>query len=230
MVFISPKQIVVEFLKHRLTDPRSRAETSQTEEFNGNGSTTDFSLTPSSGSMSCITAVTVDGSAVNKWDDYYIDFQNQEVIFYTAPGAGTNNVDITYKKGSTNWIYPDKAKTSLGATSFPRLNVLLVGGIGERLGQYNSNIESVLHFQVDIWTKENYIATISSVKYEGDKLAEYLGYQVIKAFEDHINDIHPQLYNFRLLSQPRDMGFNIEYQCFHVIVEFELKAIDAGES
>lgn len=228
MVFISPKQIVVEVLRHRMTDPRSRAETPQTEEFNGGGTT--FSLTPTSGSVSCITGITVDGSAVKKWKDYYIDFQNEKIIFYSATAGGTNNVDISYKRGSTNWIYPDKAKTSLGSTSFPRLNILMVGGPGERLGQYNSNIESVMHFQVDIWTKENYIKTISSVKYEGDKLAEYLGYQVIKVFEDYINDIHPQLYNFRLLSQPRDMGFNTEYQCFHVIVEFELKGIDVGES
>ena len=227
-IFISPKNIIVDFLRRRLVDPRSRAETSQTEEFNGGG--TEFSLTPTSGTMSCITAVTVDSVAQTKWKDYYIDFQNEKVIFYSNTGAGVNNVDITYKRGTTNWIYPDKAKTSLSPTSFPRMNILLVGGSGERLGQYNSNIESVLHFQVDIWAKENYIKTISSVKFEGDKLAEYIGYQVTKAFEDHINDLHPQLYNYALLSPPRDMGFNKEYQCFHVIVEFELKAIDTGES
>ncbi len=227
-MFISPKQIVTEFLRHRMTDPRSRAETSQTEEFNGGGTT--FSLTPSAGSVSCITGITVTGVTQNKWDDYYIDFQNEKVIFYSNTAGGTDNVDITYKRGTTNWIYPDKAKTSLGSTSFPRLNILLVGGSGKRLGQYNSNIESVMHFQVDIWAKENYIKTISSVKFEGDKLAEYIGYQIIKAFEDNIDDLHPQLYNFSLLSPPRDMGFNKEYQCFHVIVEFELKAIDTGES
>ena len=227
-MFISPKQIIVEFLRHRMNDPRDRGETSQTEEFDGGS--TDFSLTPTSGSLSCITGITVDAVAVDKWDDYYLDFQNEKVIFYSNTAGGTNNVDITYNRGTTNWIYPDKAKTSLSSTSFPRLNVLLVGGSGERLGQYNSNIESVMHFQVDIWAKENYIATIDSIKFEGDKLAEYLGYQVVKAFEDHIADLHPQLYNFSLLSPPRDMGFNSEYQCFHVIVEFELKAIDTGES
>ncbi len=227
-MFISTKQIITEFLRHRMTDPRSRAETSQTEEFNGGG--TDFSLTPSGGTLSCITGITVDGSAVDKWKDYYIDFQNEKVIFYSNTPGGTNNVDITYKRGTSNWIYPDKTKTIIGSTSFPRLNILLVGGSGERLGQYESNIESVLHFQVDIWAKENYIKTIDSVKFEGDKLAEYLGYQVTKAFEDYINDLHPQLYNYSLLSPPRDMGFNKEYQCFHVIVEFELKGIDVGES
>jgi len=211
-----------------MTDPRSRAETSQTEEFDGGG--TEFSLTPTAGTMSCITGITVDAVAVNKWSDYYIDFQNEKVVFYSATAGGTNNVDISYKRGTTNWIYPDKSLTSLSSTSFPRLNLLLVGGSGERLGQYNSNIESVSHFQLDIWAKENYIKTIGGVKFAGDKLAEYLGYQVIKAFEDHVDDLHPQLYNFSLLSPPRDMGFNKEYQCFHVIVEFELKAIDTGES
>ena len=227
-MFISPKQIVVEFLRHRLTDPRSRAEASRTEEFNGGG--TDFSLSPSVGSVSCITGITVDGSAVEKWKDYYIDFQNEKVIFYSNTAGGTDNVDITYKQGNSNWIYPDKAKTVLGTTSFPRMNILNVGGPGERLGQYDSNIESVTHFQVDVWAKEDYIATINSVKFEGDKLAEYLGYQIMKAFEDYVSDLHPQLYNVNILSQPRDMGFNVEYQCFHIIVEFELKGIDVGES
>ena len=228
MVFLSPKQIIVEFLRHRMTDPRARAETSQTEEFNGGGKT--FSLTPTAGSVSCITGITVDGSDVEKWKDYYIDFQNEKVIFYSNTAGGTDNVDITYKRGLTNWIYPGKAKSSLGTTSFPRLNVVKVGGVGERLGQYDSNIESALHFQIDVWAKENYIKTINSVKYEGDKLAEYLGYQVTKAFEDYISDLHPQLYNYRLVGSPRDMGFNVEYQCFHIIVEVELKGIDVGES
>ena len=131
MVFISPKQIITEFLRHRMTDPRARAETSQTEEFDGGGKT--FSLTPTAGSVSCITGITVGGTDVEKWKDYYIDFQNEKVIFYSNTAGGTDNVDITYKRGTTNWIYPGKAKSSLGTTSFPRLNVVKVGGVGERL-------------------------------------------------------------------------------------------------
>jgi len=226
-VFISPKNVLVDFLRHRLTDPRARAESTNTEEFNGGG--TEFTLTPPSGSISCITAITVDGSAQTKWKDYYIDFQNKKVIFYSATGAGTNNVDITYKYGSTNWIYPDKARETLSRTSFPRINILVVGGTGGRLGQYNSDVESVMHFQIDVWTKENQPQTINSVKYEGDKLAEYLAHQIMVAFRANEDDLHPELYNYTPIGIPRDLGFNQEMECFHVIVEVELKGINVSE-
>ncbi len=227
-MFISPKQVLTEFYRHRLTDPRARAEATTTEEFNGGS--TDFSLTPPSGSVSCITGITVDGSSVDKWVDYYIDFQNEKVIFYSNTASGTNNVDIAYKYGTSNWIYPDKAKITLSKTSFPRINILSIGGPGFRLGQYNSNMQTNTRFQMDIWVKEDYIATISSVKFSGDKLAEYIGFQLLKAFEDNENDLFNQLYNYNLLSGPRDMGFNEEYQAFHIVVEVELEAIDGGES
>lgn len=228
MVFISPKNVVVDFLRNRLTDPRSRAETSQTEEFNGGS--TDFSLTPTSGTMSSITSVTVDGTLQTKYEHYWIDWQNQKVIFYSNTAAGTDNVDITYKRGSTNWIYPDKAKKTLSKTAFPRMNVLVVGGAGARLGQYNSNVESLTHFQIDVWAKENQPQTIDSVKYEGDKLGEYLAHQIMKAFRAYENDLHPELYNYTPVGIPRDMGFNKEMECFHTIVEVELKGIDVSEA
>ena len=227
MVFISPKNIIVDFLRHRLTDPRARAEDSRTEEFNGGGAT--FSLTASVGKMSCITAVTVDGTTQIKWADYYIDFQNQKVIFYSNTAGGTNNVDITYKQGTSNWIHADKVRESLSRTAFPRMNVLVVGGTGERLGQYNSNIQSVIHFQVDVWAKENQKQTISSVVYANDKLSEYFAYEVTKAFRAYVDDLHPALYNYTLLGTPRDLGYNQEMQCFHTVVEFELKGIDVSE-
>ncbi len=227
MVFISPKNIIVDFLRRRLTDPRNRAETSQIEEFNGGS--TDFQLSPTTGTMSCITSVTVDAVEQTKWKHYYIDFQNQKVIFYSNTAGGTNNVDITYKRGATNWIYPDKAKETLSKTAFPRMNILVVGGSGARLGQYNSNVESTIHFQIDIWTKENQEHTISSVVYEGDKLAEYFAYEVTKAFREYEDNLHPALYNYTLLGTPRDLGFNQEMECFHKIVEVELKGIDVSE-
>lgn len=228
MVFISPKNILVDFLRNRLTDPRSRAENSTTEEFNGGGTT--FSLSPPSGTMSCITSVTVDSVTQTKWRDYYIDFQNQKVIFYSATGSGTNNVDITYKYGTTNWIYPDKAKKTLSLTSFPRMNVLVVGGSGERVGQYNSDVESLTHFQIDIWTKENQVFTISSVKYEGDRLAEYFGHQIMAAFRSYEDDLHPALYDYTPIGVPRDLGFDQNMECFHTIVETEMKGINQGEA
>jgi hypothetical protein len=226
-IFISPKNILTEFLRRRLVDPRSRAEDENTETFDGGS--TSFSLTPSSGTMSCITSVTVDDVEQTKWAHYYIDFQNQKVIFYSNTASGTDNVSITYKQGTTNWIYPDKAKNTLSKTSFPRINVLVVGGTGGRLGQYNSDVESVMNFQIDIWTKENQIFTIDSVKYEGDKHTEYIAHQIMAAFRSYENDLHPELYNYTPIGIPRDLGFDKEMQCFHSIVEVELKGINVSE-
>jgi len=227
MVFISPKNVIVDFLRHRLTDPRARAEASNTEEFNGGS--TDFSLTAPTGTVSCVTLVTVDGATQTKWRDYRWDQQNQKVIFYSNTAAGTNNVDITYKHGTTNWVYPDKARESLSKTAFPRINALVVNGTGARVGQYNSNVQSVIHFQIDIWSKQGQIFTIDSVKYEGDKLTEYIAHQIMAAFRNYENDLHPELYDYIPIGIPRDMPFNKEMQCFHTIIEVELKGIDVSE-
>ena len=228
MVYISPKNVIVDFLRNRITDPRARAETSQTELFDG--AATSYQLTPTAGTMSCIEEVSVSDVAQTKWEHYYIDWQNQKVMFYYTPAAGTENVSIKYKRGTKNWIYPDKAKIKLSATAFPRLNVLVVGGTGARLGQYNSDIESSIHFQIDIWTKEDQPFTIDGMKYSGDKLAEYLAHQVTRSFRAYENDIHPELYNYTLVGIPRDMGFDTEIECFHNIVEVELKGINVSES
>lgn len=228
MVFISPKNVLVDFLRNRLTDPQSRAETSQTQQFDGGS--TDFQLVPTSGTMSCIVSVSVGGTLQVKYKHYWIDWQNQKVIFYKNTASGTDNVEIIYKRGSTNWIYPDKAKETLSKTSFPRINLLVVGGTGERVGQYTSDIESAPHFQIDIWSKENQVFTVDLVKYEGNTLAEYLGHQIMAAFRNYENDLHPELYNYTALGIPRDMGFNQEMQCFHTIVEVEMKGINIGEA
>lgn len=132
-MFISPKDIVMEFLRTKLTDPRARAEATNTETFDGGS--TDYSLTPTVGKMACITAVAVNSVTQNKWTDYYIDIQNQKIVFYSTTPAGTGNVSITYKQGTTNWIWPDKAKETLTIASFPRISIMKVSGSGKRIGQ-----------------------------------------------------------------------------------------------
>lgn len=227
-MYINPKEIITDFLRSKLEDPRSRAEDTNTETFDGGG--TEFSLTATTGSVQCITSVSVDGTTQTKWKHYYIDHQNQKVIFFSNTASGTDNVEIFYKQGTTNWIYPDKPKKTLSATSFPRINIISIGGTGERLGQYNSDMESVENFQLDIWTKEDQIFTIDSVKYSGDRLGTYIAYQITKAFKESMEDLHPALYNYSILSTPRDMGFDSELQCYHKIVEIELRGINIGET
>ena len=227
MDFISPKDIIVEFLRVHMTDPRARAEALKTNTFDG--AVTSFTLAPTTGRTAyCLTSVKVGGVEQKKYTDYYFNEQDQKVIFYIAPVAGTLNVAIIFKEGTSNWVYPDKAKESLSTTSFPRISIMKVAGAGKRLGQYNSNVETVSQFQIDIWVKEDYVATLGSIKYAEEKLAEYLAYQILNAFKLYEADLFSQLYNYTLLSGPRDLGFDKTYQCFHEIVEVELKSIDSG--
>lgn len=226
MPTISPKDIIVDFLRSNLVDPRSRAEASKLEEFNGGG--TDFTLTPPTGSLSAVTLVTVDAVTQVKWQDYRIDFQNQKVIFFSTTPAGVNNVDITYKHGTSNWIFPDKPLISLSLSSFPRISVLSVDGTGERLGQFNSDVQSTILYQIDLWAGEDFIATIETVKYSGDKLAEYFGLKAIEAFRKNVDDVHPPLYNYRP-GYLRDLPYDDNLQIHHKLFEVEFNSINIGE-
>ena len=228
MTFISPKNIVVDFLRNRLTDPRERAEETNSESFDGGS--TDFQLTSPEGTVSCISSVVVSGVTQTKWKNYRWDQQNQKLIFYSNTASGSSNVVVAYKYGTTNWIFPDKAKKSLGKNSFPRINLLVVGGSGQRIGQYNAPVESIPHFQIDVWTKEGQVFTIDSVKYADDKLSEYIAHQIMLAFRAHEDDLHPAFYNYVPLGIPRDMGFDSEFECFHTVAEVELQGLNLSES
>ena len=228
MAQLEPKDILVDFLRHRLTDPRSRGDTSNTETFDGDAETVTFSLTMPSGSLSCITAVTVGGTAQSKWADYTIDTQNASITFTTAPGAGTDNVSVTYNYGSTNWVYPDIPFITTSPTSYPRISVSLVGSGGVRAGSYQSDVVSTEHYQATIWVKEDYAPTIDSVKYSNDKLALYFARKINIIFKDYINDIYPKLQNYEQL-MTRTAVFSKESQTWQVVFEFQLMGVNVGE-
>ena len=228
-MYINPKWILVDFLRHRLTDPRARAEDTKTEEFTATSNQTEFILTPDT-SLSCIISVIDNGIEQKKWQDYYIDLRNNKIVFFEGRTEG-NTISVTYKQGSTNWIYPDKPLTQLSATAFPRISVSIVSGTGDRLGQYENVVEGSILFQIDIWAKEkanNQIFEIDGNKYSGESLCDYLAWQIIKAFEDYEEELHPALYNAIFRQMPRDLPFNEEYQAHHKIVEVELNGLKLG--
>lgn len=230
MVIYTPKEILVEFLRARITDPNSR-HTTTSDTFSGDGSTTDFTLTPTSGhSVQAINSVTVGGSTNSKWEDYYIDLQNQQVIFKSAPTSGTDNITVSYEEGTTSWIYPDKPRADLSSSSLPRISVLIVDSGGYRAGKYDAAVEYKVRFQIDIWTKENDIETINGRKYEGDRLAQVLGEQVCNVIQEHEDDLHPIMYDYDPITGPRDMPYDVEHQCFHSIVEVGLKMLNIGDN
>ena len=179
----------------------------------------------------CIQDVQVNSSTVNKWEVYYIDFKNEKIIFFNGLSNG-DTVDIQYKYGTSNWIYPDKPNERLAETAFPRMNILTVSASGDRLGQFEADVESALNLQIDIWTKEKKVGqifTIDGDKYTGEGLADYLAFQVQTAFEDNESDLHPALYSYTPTTFPaRDLPFNSELQCHHKSAELILKGINVG--
>ena len=232
-IYIDPKWIVAEFLRTFLVDPRARAETSETDSFTASASQTDFTLTPTAGTVSCITAVTVDAVTQSKWQEYKVDIETpgSEKVIFNTPLTGGEAVEITYKRGTTNWIYAGKPNEKLSATSWPRMSIITASASGQRLGNSDAPVEGTVRFQIDIWTKEkqdNQIFTINSVAYTGEELARYLAFKVTEAFEDNESELFPALYGYEPVGMPKEMPFNIEYQAHRFVVEVILKGTDLG--
>lgn len=229
-----PSEILCEFLRARISDPRVRA-TTKTQTFSGDDSTTEFTLVPTTGDTAqWIDSVSISAVSKSKWQDYYIDLQNQKIIFTTAPAADSNNISVTFYEGTTSWIYFDKPATNLTDISLPRISVTKIGSPGERLGKYDASVEYNIHFQVDVWarksTANSHIFTISSRKYTGEPLAQVLGLLVCDALKSNENDMYPFLYDYQPISGPRSLPFDREYQAFHTVVEFQLKSLNIGEA
>lgn len=230
IMYLDPADIVVEFLRARLTDPSTRTYTTNADSFTATSGQTEFQLTPSSGYYSHTTSITVDAAAQTKWEDYYIDTKDQKIIFFTGLTTG-QTVIVNYKSGTTNWIYSDKPNTKINISSFPRISVITVGNVGIRLGSHKAKVEANIRFQMSNWAKEkssSQIFTISSKAYAGEDLANYLAYQITKSFEDYESDLFPALYGYDPVGMPRSLPFDIEYQAHHKIVECILKGISVG--
>lgn len=122
------------FVRNNATDPKGRVM-SQTDEFNGDGSTVAFTLTKSP--VFNITAVTVNGTSKSYGDDYSVSIDTDSTIatitFTTAPPVGTDNVDITYHYQRT-WIYPDLPLKTLKLDSYPRIGITNVSSPMIQLG------------------------------------------------------------------------------------------------
>lgn len=233
---IEVNEAIAEFLRVRLTDPRSR-HTAKQNTFNGDGSTTVFTFTPTAGkTLQAISSVTVDGADKKKWEAFDIDLQNSKITFNSSniPTVGTNNVVINGLEGTTSWIYIDKPRTDLSVISFPRMHVKIIDGPDKRAGLYTSSLFSTLHVQLTCWAKEGKgssesVFTIGGRKYEGQRLVAYLLNQARLAFKSNENDLYPILHGYQTLAFRPDLAFEETYQSFVGVLEFQLMGTDVGE-
>jgi len=231
---IEPEEVLMEFLRAKLTDPRGRHSTNS-ESFTATEGQTEFNLTPTSGKkVQAIISVKQNSSLLSKWQDYYIDLQNQKIILKEGASSG-DEILVNYKEGTTSWIYTDKPREDLSLSSYPRISILVVSGPGERLGNYQADVEHNIHFQIDIWTKEDIgdnsqIFEINGRKYEGNRLAKIIGYQICEQLTNNENEMYPFLYDYQPITSPRDLPMDDAHQAFHTIVECAFKCINIGEN
>jgi len=229
MVYLSePKEIISEFLRAELTDPRERHSTA-TETFDGDSTTHEFTLSPASGGVKAITSISVGGSAVKKWQDFQIDLDNGKVYIFTAPGIGVGNVSVSYKYSSGgSWIYPEFPRTDLSKTSYPRMAVSVIGEVGQRAGNYQASVVSKILFQIDVFVKEKYSYNDGNRVYAEQELGYFLLRKAEQAFNNSIDELYPKLWNYSK-EAIRSLPFDEDRQTFRGALEISLNGVDVGE-
>lgn len=116
------KQEISVFLRNQdVISTGTRGVTTTTDEFDGDGSTTTFTLTHSN--VRNIRSVTVDGASKSFGTDWTMDYKTKIITFTTAPGSGTNNVDVEYDYGTPERIFTDYPRVDLHVRSYPRIAV-----------------------------------------------------------------------------------------------------------
>ncbi len=225
--YIDPEDIISDFLRVRLTDPKTRAEASEAQDDTATAGQTEITLTPSAGTVSCITALTVNGTAQVKWRDYYWDYQNEKITFFTALSLN-DAVVTTYKFGTSNWIFSDKPDGTLAADAFPRISMFTITSPGKRIGQFDAPVEGSPVLQIDVWSKDRYAPTIGGRVYSNNYLTRYIGNRITRAFEKFESDLFPALYNYRPVSGVRTGPYSEQYQAFHSIVDINVKGLRLG--
>lgn len=158
--FTNIKQEFLVFLRNSdIFSVGTRGVTTITEEFNGDSSEVDFTL--SNTNVKNVRSITVDGVVVAFGSGYTVNYSTAVVTFTSAPAIGTDNVDIQYDYGSADKIYPDFPRPDLTLGSFPRIGFDIIGLDSADVG-FGNAMSSNITFQINVYaTKgedtENYL-------------------------------------------------------------------------
>ncbi len=229
-VLSDSEEIVIEFLRANITDPRGRYS-SDSDSFTASAGQTDFVLTPSDDShlVRAVKSVSVNGNSISKWQDYDVDLRNKKVIL----GAGASEDDVIvvnyYSSDSGDeWIFPDRPISKLGQDKFPRISVEVMDMNSNRLGNYSAPLGDSPTFKIICHVKDNYNYSVSGKKYSKQGLANYLGYKVKKCFSDSVNELYPKFYDYSGLNWV-PLPFDEESQTYMLGQDVQLSGVDVGE-
>src|SRR3990167_3959803 len=164
-----PDRIYVEFLRTKLVEPIrngtnfkstlsfARRHTRIVETLSGDGSKTEFVL--SNTKLLNIISVSISGTAKVKYQEYNIDFNENAIIFVTAPASGTNNITVIYEYSSTgsSWIFQDKPRLDLSPAQYPRIGTQMITESGEPVGLFDDHAWNTITMQIDVLTYKDLI-------------------------------------------------------------------------
>jgi hypothetical protein len=228
-----PEEIIVDFLRRRITDPRSTSRhTATSDTFSGTGSVQTLTLTPTSGNaVQVVTGLTATSVSKKKYQDYDYDLRAKTVTGTFT--SGTANVVVSYDEGTTDWIYSDDPYIELAPSSYPRIRVWKTDENGDRQGSEATSTPAPFvgdcQFQVDIYVRnDRQTFTIGGKVYVNEALLQYLARQVIEAFRLYVDDLYPKLHDIRILSS-RPFPFDKDRQAFRWTILFSATSSVIGQ-
>ncbi len=228
---LEAEDILAEFFRAEVPEvPRdglNNRQKTNSESFDGDGSLKIFVLT---NSLVAINSVTVGGTTQTKHISYVIDLDNKLITFGTAPGSGTDNVVVSYEKGST-WVFPDKPRDDLSEAKYPRMGVFTVTQSENPMGLGTGGpywMDGV--YQIDVVAFKGQKCFINGEVKEGQDVANYIGRKAVSRLTDGtLAKIGLKLYTPRILSNI-PLPFDEEQNIFRRMIEVQFNAQDIGKA
>jgi hypothetical protein len=231
MYINEPDKIIMNFLRSKLselsrtTPSLSDRQTTDSQSFSGNTTTTIFTLTTQ---PIAINSVVLDTVTLVPYQDYNIDLENKKIKFRSAPGNGTNNIVVSFEKGS-NWIFPDFPRDELSKNKYPRIGFspITESAIFKEVGGTNTMV--TVTFQFDILTYKDLICTVGSDTIEGPDITSYLARQLINTIKAYwSSDLIYKIRGMNFISN-NPIPFDEEKNIFRRVVELGFVFVNIEE-
>lgn len=214
-------------LRNNLTDPADRGSET-TDNFTGDGSTTEFELTNKK--LANVKEVKVDGTDCYEFVDYTKAYDNPKdtaskpkVVFDTAPDSDAN-ITVKYHYDGT-WIFPG---FPVGKFTPPRISITQISsrmeniGIGRMLNETEKAMVPINWYQIDLWTRKGHSFTIGNEYYSGGKLLDYLADRVVEVIETNKEYLRDIGIDDIILRTARDLEYGEDLEIHRKLLDYEL--------
>lgn len=229
-VSYEPEDVLTYYLRSQITEldrkELGKRTYSRTQTFSGDNSTTEFSLT--SLPLCAVTSVSISSVAQTEFVNYTVDYENNKVVFSSAPASGSSNISISYVYG-INWIFAGEARTDLSFESYPRISVQALSEQQKKrmgLGEYDTL--DFVPFQIDILCVAKQGLLINGLWREGAFVARYLSREVISKLKLVEQKIGAQLFHPAILNNI-SVPFEQQFNRYRRVVDVRLETFNAGE-